>query len=199
MTAAITTAIAQFNRISPLAPPYIYGYGFALFLLLLAAIVAIVISRQEGQDWQPKIVPVGYGTLIPGKMEGLIVENEAGPAYNVACPAPVLIGKDKVMFEDPVINRLTKEDGRRLFEVWVESHERGGMAGALFHEMKMEDVDEIAVQIKYADGRNPEWLRYTTICKLQRNVNVAGGITATFVKQQIEPHFLVRRLFLRRD
>jgi hypothetical protein len=87
MTAAITTAIAQFRHAFPLDPPYVYGYGLALFFLLSAVAIALVISRQE--QVMPQIVAIRYRKAAwePGISSrpyqvgesGLVLANHGGP------------------------------------------------------------------------------------------------------------------------
>lgn len=89
MTVAITTALAQYKHAFPLTVSYLYGYIFALSLLIVAAIIAFGSARQEQPV--PRIVATRYGegkigTGIhshgyPVGKSGVILMNDGEPAY----------------------------------------------------------------------------------------------------------------------
>lgn len=147
-------------------------------------ILAIGFSIYESLP-QPHIVVTGYGRLAGGQIDGLLIENDGEPAYNLLPPDPVQLGSAKVTFEDPAITRLTKDDGKRCFPVWVETSLGSSSAGALFNQMVLNEIPEFVVKFRYADGKSPMCRRYTTVGMIERNVTVHGGLSGIFVKQKI--------------
>jgi hypothetical protein len=158
----------------------------------LLGLLAIVVGIIEGIA-KPHIVIAGYGR-VNGQIDGILIENDGEPAYNVLPPSPVLLGSAKVVFDDPIIKRLTKEQGRRCFEVSVVDS-IGHVVNKLPVNMALYGVDELSFEFRYADGRNPMIRRYTTRGKLKLNAkdSAGRGISAIFAGQSIN------WLFLRRD
>lgn len=176
MTVAITTAIANFRHYSPLDPPYIYGYGFALLLLVAAGIVAIVISKQEQSS--PQIVTTRYGQTALGTginshgypvgESGLILVNHGEPAYEIGVYSPfVRFGSFLLCFSNR-LTHLRKEDGERQISTWIDSKDKGGFLGSgLFDVMRRHDIDYVKVPLLYKDIKN-RW--YKTVCTIERDV-----------------------------
>lgn len=165
---------------------YSVHVGFAILLWAVCgvlAFLAITVGVIESIP-KPHIVVTGYGRLAGGQVDGLLIENDGEPAYNVLPPNPVQLGSAKVVFENPGITRLTRTDGPRCFPLSIETS-LGSAVNALFNDMVLRGIPEFVVQFKYADGKNPTRRRYTTVGKIERNVNVFGGICGVFVKQKI--------------
>jgi hypothetical protein len=168
----------------------VYGAHVRLAIFLwvdcgLLAALAIVVGIIESIP-KPHIVVTGYGRLGTGRIDGLLIENDGEPAYNLLPPDPVQLGTARVVFDDPGITRLRKEDGPRCFPLSIEtSLGKSSAVNSLESQMILSGVPEILVRFRYADGKNPMRRRYTTEGKLVKNVNTPGGISGVFVKQKI--------------
>jgi hypothetical protein len=153
----------------------------------LLAFLAIAVGFIENIP-KPHVVVIGYGKVLPGQSDGLLIENDGEPAHNILPPDPVPLGTAaRVIFGDPAITRDTKEDGKRCFPVFVEtSLGKSSAANSLSSQMIVKNIPEIAVKFRYSDGKKPTCHRYTTIGKVERNVAVPGGISGVFVKQKVD-------------
>jgi hypothetical protein len=109
MTVAITTALAQYNHAFPLTTPYLYGYVFALCLMIVTAILAFGIARQEQPV--PRIVATRYG-------EGKIGTGIHSHGYPVGKSGLIVNAGEKVIRfsrsqPEPVIQREPRLTGTR--------------------------------------------------------------------------------------
>jgi len=162
VTVAITTAIANFRHASPLQPPYIYGYGFAVLLLLAAGIIAIVISRQE--QTMPQIIGTRYGHAAVGTHShgyqvdesGLVVANHGEPAYEIGVYSPLVpLGSSFRLHFTSRLAHLRKEDGESQISAWGESEKQGGFLGSgLCDFMRQHDIGYVKVPVLYKDIKN---------------------------------------------
>jgi hypothetical protein len=176
---AITTGLVQAHNAHASLIPYLPGYCVAAVLVVLALIMAVVSSKRE--QLKPRIVPVRYGSL-PDRRCGLIIANEGEPAYDISvAKSQVLIGAARLKFM-PGIARLTKEAGEALLEAWIElSPGKVSMGSDLFDQMRNDGVPAITLNVIYKDGES-RW--YKSVCKIERDVLAAGGITTRFVGQR---------------
>lgn len=157
--------------------PWLFGLGVVCLLF------AIVFGAYESIP-KPHIVVTGYGRLPHGQTDGLLIENNGEPDYNVTPPDPVpfgMLGESKLVFDDPRITRLTKDNGKQCFPLSIETPQQGNRVNELRDQMAVRGIKHVFVAFKYANGKRPTSLRHTTVCKLERNVK---GISAIFVKQK---------------
>ena len=204
-TTAIAHASGAFSGHASLTP-YLYGYGAAVVLLVVATSVAIVNARQERQ--KPIIIPIRYGSLPNGPRQiggrwyrvdgtlctsaeilaakqilephGLLVMNDGEPAYDVSILA-TKVGTSQLKFSSQ-LTRFTKADGEALFPAWIEQSPNSGTSGlGLFDEMRQNRVADVIAAVRYKDGEN-RW--YKTTCRLGIDVNTAGGITVRHMHQK---------------
>jgi len=150
------------------------------------------------QDWHspdmqfptvcPKVRPASYGVKTE-KMTGpgLVIANDGEPAYDISIP-DIEVGRFKVQI-NPGLTRLSKEDGKHFCEVCIWNPKGTLLPGdALLNVMHSEDVGGIPFVIRFADS---DGKRYVTICRLELEASMTGGINnlrvaARFIKQELE-------------
>jgi hypothetical protein len=139
-----------------------------------------------GRLYKREGTPYSTAEIREGKRElghhGLTVVNHGEPAYDVSVStSKIQIGTSELKFEGnkPV---FTKADSDAFFIGTIGlAPQYGTLGSALFEEMKKFQVDEITIKLTYKDAEN-HW--YETIGKIERNVNVSGGLSVRYVRQQ---------------
>lgn len=166
-------------------------WGAAIFFYSVCGVLglsALVAGYIESIP-KPHIVPVGYGAVgeayskLLAAGAGLLFENDGEPAYRVTPPNPTrfgTIGDPTLVFDDPGIARLTKEDGRRCFPVTIKDSfgERTGDPADLRQQIGLSGAKFVLVSFQYADSKKPRSLRYRTICKIEPH---ATGLKVSLV------------------
>jgi hypothetical protein len=182
----IPVILAGVAVIAGVAAALLRGHFWAAVVLYVVCsvlfVVALVAGYRESLP-EPNVVIVGFGRA-PALGSGLIIQNDAEPAYNIAPPKTVQVGGLKIIFEDPVITRLTKDDGQRWFPVSIETSLGKTSLSNLASDMILRDVRELDVEFSYADGRNPGWARYTTVGKIK--IVKRGTVEAIFEKKKFQ-------------
>lgn len=137
---------------------------------------------------RPCIVPVRYGQHSEKNFgAGLIIANDGEPAYDISIP-DIPLGPSKVTIT-PNFTRLSKEDGERFCEIWINKPQGMMLTGsALLETMRQQDIWEVTFPIRFKDSDNR---RYVTTCKLEFDATVLGGsgkvgIDVRFVGQELE-------------
>jgi hypothetical protein len=158
----------------------------------LLAILACIAGFVENIP-KPHIVPVGYGqvgesyTVLGDGFDGLLFENDGEPAYNVMPPNPTRfgrIGDPMLVFDDPGIGRLTREQGARCFPVAIK--DSGGVRlNDLRMQLALSGSDFVLISFQYADGRKPQRLCYTTVCKIELHSKATKGLKVTLFDYKI--------------
>lgn len=140
---------------------------------------AITIAWYEGLP-KPHITVTNFG-LLPGHQNlGILIRNDGDPAYNVHPPEPVALGQGTVIFDDPLITCLRKEDGESRFVIKVRTN-LGEAANSLHHDMPRWNISEFLFHFDYGDGKRPSAARYRSIGKVRF---VQGRVIAEFVGQK---------------
>ncbi len=163
--------------------------AYSLFVGAVVMVVFAVWAAYVESIPKPHIVPVGYGTVgelytkLLAAGEGVLFENDGEAAYKVTPPKPTrfgTIGDPMLVFDDPGIARLTKEQGVRCFPVAIKDSfgERTGGRGDLRMQLALSAADSVLISFRYADSRQPQKLRYTTICKI---ISTPKGIAIELV------------------
>lgn len=153
-----------------------------LFWLVSASLglVALFVGFLESIP-KPHLVPHGYGRLTKFGFDGLIFINDGEPAYCVTPPTSVLLGNTgsvSLVFDEPPIPRVSKDSGLQCFVITVK--DSGGMKlNDLRTDMIQHNVSSLDISLRYADSKKPTKLRYTTICKIERNTK---GIDVSLIK-----------------
>ncbi len=170
LTAAIVGIVYRSN-------PY---FAITLGCLCVAFFgVALVAAAYESLP-KPKLIPVGYGTVgepyskLLAAGYGLLFENHGDPACSVTPPKPTKFGNSTLVFDDPGIAWLTKEQGVRCFPVTIKDTfgERTVEPSYLRMQLVLGEAtlgspDSVLISFQYADSKKPQSLRYTTICKIE--------------------------------
>lgn len=149
--------------------PYLYTVWVALFSLA-------ILSIWRGGGTRPVIVPLRYGEK-PGYFKGLFFANDSDDiAYDVRV-ANIPLGKAQVQFQYANFPRIAKNDGEQFSQLWIERKTGSGTAGALYEEMRNNDIEFVRIPIYYRDERRR---KYVTLCKLEIDVMAPGGLRVSF-------------------
>jgi hypothetical protein len=154
-----------------------YSFFVAAVIMVGFAVWAAYI---EGLP-KPHLVPIGYGTAPEqDHQKGLVFYNDGEPAYKIESPKDTpLDGSAVLHFEEIHLSRLSKDGGMQCFPMSVK--ESGGRMeyGDLRSKLILSDADSLRISFRYADSRQPQKLRYTTICKI---IPTTKGIAIELVK-----------------
>jgi hypothetical protein len=172
----ITAALAQYKHAFPLSFPYVYSYIFAAGLLVVTLVMALRIARQEQP--MPRVIATRYGKWKMGTglhshgdpvgMYGVILVNDAEPAYEVGVYPPAIeVGPFQLQFENTV-RRLAKGDGEGQLSAWIRESNGSGVDGkGLFELMRKNGITDVMIPIQYKDSAE-RW--YKTVCHIERDV-----------------------------
>ena len=161
--------------------------------LLLVIIILVIRTRGAGADVgtinTQTDLPIHRPIVAPHSVEkrehtfGLTVTNPGYAAFDVHIPS-VQVGASGYSLVFPeTLPQLLERDHKRFVSAWLEHPTLPGRdGGALFDVMRMANVDLLKFAIVYKDAQT-HW--YRTNCILERNVNVAGGLTVGFVGQEL--------------
>jgi hypothetical protein len=180
LTAAIVGIVYRSN-------PYV---AISLGCLCVVLFVLALIAAGYESLPKPQLIPVGYGTVgepyskLLAAGNGLLFENHGEPACSVTPPKPSKFGNSTLVFDDPGISWLTKEQGVRCFPVSIKDSfgERAGDPADLRQQLGLEAQGlggAVLVSFQYADSKKPQSLRYTTICKIESH---ATGLKVSLVE-----------------
>ena len=134
----------------------------------------------ESNRKSPRIDPVRYGQSDDQLLYGLIIANVGEPAYEVSIP-DVSLGALSLTFECN-LPRLIKDDGNKFCAAWIKRGPHDETGGSmLFGEMVRLDVEAIDFPVRFKDREN-RW--YQTVCRMERDVTIAGGLRVGYVRQE---------------
>lgn len=159
-----------------------YWPPITLFGLALIWFLIVIFWPERRKGAIPRIVPVQYGKPPQaGISHGLFIANDSEvPAYEISIP-DVPFGTLMVTFSCN-LPRLVKAEGEKFCEAWIKRGPHDEIGGSmLFGEMGKYNVEEIEFPIRYKDGGN-RW--YQTVCRMERDVTIAGGLRVGYVKQE---------------
>jgi hypothetical protein len=209
--AAIGTATANANGMFSGHPhlPY-WFWGAAIVLILFGTAFKLTDEDQK----KPNIIPIrfGYLTNAPHKIsgqwvkptghafsvqevlagrqyidQGLVFRNDGEPAYRISIPSASQVGPSKLLFPGKVI-RLEKSQGEAVLTGVIQRDPHSSIFNGLFDEMRHHNVDQLTVTVEYRGENDKIW--WATVCEIERNPNVEGGLEI--------PRFRQKRLRSRR-
>jgi hypothetical protein len=83
------------------------------------------------------------------------------------------------------VAQLLERDHKVFFAAWLEHPTKpGGDGGQLFDVMRRDNIDLVKFSIIYKDG-NGEPLWYRSNCVIERNVEEPGGVSVSYLGQEL--------------